>query len=139
MADELQGKVQFELVSPERLVLSSAVDMVVVPGAEGNFGVLPRHSLLISTVRPGVIDVYNGGAITDRIFVAGGFAEVTPERCTVLADEALPVEKIDRAQVEAQLGDLREKVSDASDTARADVEKAVAVAEAKLVASSASN
>lgn len=139
MADELQGKVQFELVSPERLVLSSAVDMVVVPGAEGNFGVLPRHSLLISTVRPGVIDVYNGGAITDRIFVAGGFAEVTPERCTVLADEALPVEKIDRAQVEAQLGDLREKVSDASDTARADVEKAVAVAEAKLVASAASN
>ena len=139
MADELQGKVQFELVSPERLVLSSAVDMVVVPGAEGNFGVLPRHSLLISTVRPGVIDVYNGGAITDRIFVAGGFAEVTPERCTVLADEALPVEKIDRAQVEAQLGDLREKVSDASDTARADAEKAVAVAEAKLVASAASN
>ncbi|MCZ6859721.1 MAG: F0F1 ATP synthase subunit epsilon [Alphaproteobacteria bacterium] len=139
MADEQQGKVQFELVSPERLVLSSAVDMVVVPGAEGNFGVLPRHSLLISTVRPGVIDVYNGGAITDRIFVAGGFAEVTPERCTVLADEALPVEKIDRAQVEAQLGDLREKLSDASGTARSDAEKAVAVAEAKLVASAASN
>ena len=64
---------------------------------------------------------------------------MTPERCTVLADEALPVDMIDRAQVEAQLGDLREKVTDASGTARSDAEKAVAVAEAKLVASAASN
>ncbi len=139
MADEQQGKVQFELVSPEKLLISSPVEMVVVPGAEGDFGVLPRHSLLISTVRPGVIEVYEDGAVKDRIFVAGGFAEVTPERCTVLADEALPVNKIDRAQVEAQLGDLREKVSEASGTARSDAEKAVAVAEAKLVASAASN
>ncbi len=134
MADEQQGKVQFELVSPERLLLSREVDMVVVPGAEGDFGVLPRHSLLISTVRPGVIEVYEDGAVKDRIFVAGGFAEVTPERCTVLADEALAVDKIDRAEVEAQLEDLREDISDASGEARAAAEKAVAVAEAKLAA-----
>src|SRR5690606_14767542 len=93
----------FELVSPERLLLSEEVDMVVVPGAEGNFGVLKGHSLLISTLRPGVIDVYEGQVVTDRIFVAGGFAEVTPEGCTVLADEAVAVSDLDPGAVEAEL------------------------------------
>ena len=99
-------KFQFELVSPERLLLSEPVDIVVVPGGDGNFGVLAGHSLLISTVRPGVIDVYEGQAVTQRIFVAGGFAEVTPERCTVLADEAVPVEDLEVAGVEMELRDL---------------------------------
>src|SRR5579872_2823305 len=98
----MADKVKFELVSPERLLLSQDVAMVVVPGGEGNFGVLPGHSLLISTVRPGVIDVYENNAVTERIFVAGGFAEVTPERCTVLADEAVPLSSIDRADIDRQ-------------------------------------
>ena len=68
----MADKVQFELVSPEKLLLSEAVDMVVVPGSEGNFGVLAGHSLLISTVRPGVIDVYEGNQISESIFVSGG-------------------------------------------------------------------
>ena len=76
----------FELVSPERLLLSQPVEMVVIPGAEGDIGVLPRHAPLITTLRPGAIAIYEGGKIKQRIFVAGGFAEVTPERCTVLAD-----------------------------------------------------
>ncbi len=95
--------VQFELVTPEQLLVSRDVDMVVVPGTEGNFGVLPGHSPLISTIRPGTIDIYEGNAIAERIFVAGGLAEVTPERCTVLADEAVPPEALDRAQLEAEL------------------------------------
>ena len=74
MAD---GKVEFELVSPARLLSSQSVDMVVVPGGDGDFGVLPGHAPLLSTVRPGVILVYQGREITERIFVAGGFAEVT--------------------------------------------------------------
>ena len=102
----MADKVQFELVSPEKLLLSEAVDMVVVPGSEGNFGVLPGHSLLISTVRPGVIDVYDGATIGERIFVSGGFAEVTPERCTVLADEAVPVSSLDAAAIEGNLRTL---------------------------------
>ena len=84
MADQ----VKFELVSPERLLLSEEVDSVVIPGAEGDFGVLPGHSRLISTIRPGVITVFEGGRTTDRIFVEGGFAEVTPQGCTVLAERA---------------------------------------------------
>jgi len=98
----MADKLQFELVSPEKLLLSEQVGMVVVPGTEGNFGVLPGHALLISTVRPGVIDVYEDTTVTERIFVAGGFAEVTAERCTVLADEAVPVSSLDRGEIEAE-------------------------------------
>jgi F-type H+-transporting ATPase subunit epsilon len=94
---------EFELVSPERLVFSQPVDMVVVPGAEGYFGVLARHAPLISALKPGTISIYEGGAVTQRIFVAGGFADVTGERCTVLAEEATPVSQLDRAQVDLEL------------------------------------
>ena len=98
----MADKLQFELVSPEKLLLSEAVGMVVVPGAEGNFGVLPGHALFISTVRPGIIDVYEDKTVSERIFVSGGFAEVTPERCTVLADEAVPLSSLDRATADAE-------------------------------------
>ena len=95
--------VQFELVSPERLIISTEVDMVVVPGTEGNFGVLPGHSPLISTIRPGTIDIYQGGAVTERVFVVGGIAEVTPERCTVLAEDAMAPDALERGAIEAEL------------------------------------
>jgi F-type H+-transporting ATPase subunit epsilon len=138
----------FELVSPEKLLLSQPVGMVVVPGSEGNFGVLPGHALFISTVRPGIIDVYDDKTVTERIFVSGGFAEVTPERCTVLADEAVPVASLDRATIEGQaktaestVAVLREQMQRASGTERDDLllklraaERQLAVAAAKLAA-----
>ena len=102
----MAARIAFELVSPEKLLLSEDVEMVVVPGGEGNFGVLPGHALFISTVRPGVIDVYEGNRVSERIFVSGGFAEVTPERCTVLADEAMEPAALDRAQLDAELQTL---------------------------------
>lgn len=113
----MADKVQFELVSPEKLLLSEAVDMVVVPGSEGNFGVLPGHSLLISTVRPGVIDVYEGNEISERIFVSGGFAEVTPERCTVLANEALPLSSLEAGAIEANMRTLEGALANLRDRA----------------------
>lgn len=122
MADQ----VEFELVSPERLLLSRPVDMVVVPGGDGDFAVLPGHALLMSTVRSGVIDMYEGDTISTRIFVAGGFAEVTAERCTVLAEEAIPLDDIDRGEAESRLKDAELAVDDAPD----DDERAAA--EAKL-------
>lgn len=126
---------QFELVSPERLLVSKAVDMVVVPGTEGDFGVLPQHAPFISSVRPGIIVVFEGGEATERIFVAGGFAEVTAERCTVLAEQAVPLSELDRGRIEAELKDAREDLADAKDDAqRALAERAVAVGEAKLAA-----
>jgi F-type H+-transporting ATPase subunit epsilon len=132
MADD---KVEFELVSPEKLLLTRAIDMVVVPGAEGDIGVLPRHSPTITTVRPGTIVVYEGGAVSDRIFIAGGFAEVSDNRCTVLAEEAMSIEDIDKAAAQQSLADAREDISSAdSDAARKSAETAVAVAEAKIQA-----
>ncbi len=130
-----EDKVEFELVSPEKLLLSRDVDMVVVPGAEGDMGVLPRHSPAITTVRPGTIVVYEGGAVSDRIFIAGGFAEVTGDRCTVLAEEAILVEDIDRDAAEKELSDARDDMSAAeSDAERKAAETAAAVAEAKIQA-----
>jgi len=100
MADQ----VLFELVTPEKLLVSQPVDMVVVPGTEGNFGVLPGHAPLISTIRPGTIDIYQSRTtIIQRIFVANGIAQVLPEGCTVLADEAMPPESLDRAGLEAEV------------------------------------
>jgi F-type H+-transporting ATPase subunit epsilon len=131
----MSEKVEFELVSPERLLLSEAVEMVVVPGSEGDFGVLAGHSAIISSIRPGVIAVFEDGAVTSRIFVSGGFAEVTPERCTVLADDAVPVEEIDRDALEKSIADLRDDAGAAPDEAKkAAAESALAIAEAKLAA-----
>jgi F-type H+-transporting ATPase subunit epsilon len=127
--------VQFELVSPERLLVSRAVEMVVVPGSEGDFGVLPGHAPLISEVRPGVIAVFDGGQVQERIFVAGGFAEVTGERCTVLAEQAIPVADIDRGAADNALKLAREDLGDAKgDAERIMAERGLAVAEARLAA-----
>ena len=127
--------VQFELVSPEQLLLSEDVEMVVVPGGEGDFGVLPGHSPMISTVRPGVIHVFASGSVSSRIFVAGGFAEVTGTRCTVLAEEALVVDDIDRAQVETDLQNAVEDLGGASDPSEQKAaEDRASTARAKLAA-----
>ncbi|MFQ5784669.1 MAG: F0F1 ATP synthase subunit epsilon [Alphaproteobacteria bacterium] len=128
-------KVSFELASPEALLVSTDVDMVVVPGSEGDFGVLPGHAPFISTVRPGVIDVYQGDRVEQRIFVTDGFAEVNERRCTVLASQASPLETLDRGEVEARLKTAEADLSDAdSDAERAAAEKEIAVCEAMLAA-----
>lgn len=94
---------QLELVSPERLLLSRQVEMAVIPSAEGEMGVLPGHAPMIVALRGGVISVRENGAESERLFVAGGFAEVLPDRCTVLADEATPVAEVSRAEAERRL------------------------------------
>lgn len=135
----MADKVEFELVSPEKLLKSLPVDMVVVPGSEGDFGVLAGHSPLISTLRPGVIDVYEGERIVDRVFVAGGFAEVTETRCTVLAEEAVALSDLDRASVDKAIKNLSEDLDDAkSDADKAVVEAKLVVERAKLDALGAS-
>jgi F-type H+-transporting ATPase subunit epsilon len=131
MADMLE----FELVSPERLMLSAPVEMVVVPGQEGDFGVLPGHAPMMSTVRMGVIATYEGGAVDKRIFVAGGFAEVTGERCTVLAEQAVALDEIDRAEADARVNDARQAITNAiDDAAREAAEARLAVAEGLVAA-----
>ncbi len=110
MADTLQ----FELVSPERLLLSEPVEMVVVPGTEGYFGVLPKHAPVMSTLRPGVIDIYRAGSISQQYFVAGGFAEVNASGVTVLVDEAVPVSEITKAKADERRAAAQDRLDKAT-------------------------
>ena len=93
---------KFELVSPERILLSVDAEQVVVPGTEGDFAVLPGHAPLIATVRPGVLDVTVGGA-KKRLFVKSGFADVDPARLTILAQKAYDVDEMTSSLVADEL------------------------------------
>ena len=126
--------VEFELVSPERLLKSESVEMVVVPGSEGDLGVLPGHSPLIAMVRPGVIDIHEGGSVKQSIFVAGGFCEVSPERCTVLAEEATPVSDIDKSAAQTRLEDANTAWQNADEATKAKAEAERFIAEAMVAA-----
>jgi F-type H+-transporting ATPase subunit epsilon len=97
--------VALEIVSPEKLLLSRNVDMVVIPASEGDIGVLEGHSPMIVMLRGGTIDLYDGDKVTDRLFVSSGFAEITPERCTVLANQALPLDEVKKAEAERLLAE----------------------------------
>ncbi len=126
--------VEFELVSPTRLLKSEPVEMVIVPGAEGDIGVLPNHSPLICTVRPGVIKMYEGGKIAEEIFVAGGFCEVSTERCTVLSEEAMMIADIDSAEAQARLVEAEKAVAAADEDNKGKAENERRVAEAMVAA-----
>ncbi len=104
----------FELDSPEKLISSGSVAMVVVPGTEGDFGVLPGHAPLMSTIRPGAIAIYeaDSNTLTRRIFVDGGFAEVSDKGLTILAESAMPVGDIDPAKVAVDLAAARGAADD---------------------------
>ena len=126
----------FELVSPERVLLSQDVEMVVVPGGEGYFGAMAGHAALISTLKPGRIDVYaERPEISHRIFVSSGFVEVTADRVTVLAEGATPLDQLDAGTVDQSIRDLTEDVADAkSESERKSAERALVVAKAQRVA-----
>ncbi|HET7910493.1 MAG TPA: F0F1 ATP synthase subunit epsilon [Pseudolabrys sp.] len=100
----------FELVSPEKLLFSGDVEQVDVPGAEGDFGVLADHAPMVATLRPGILTVHAGGG-TQKIVVLGGFAEVSSEGLTVLADLAEAVEDIDRTVVTTRIGELESRIA----------------------------
>jgi F-type H+-transporting ATPase subunit epsilon len=117
----INGTFNFELVSPERKLISGAAKLVVIPGEEGDFGVLPGHSALVATIRPGVVEITMAdGSATQRIFIAGGFADVSPGNCTVLAEEAVNVNDLNQADLEQTIRNLTEDLTLAKD----DIEKA---------------
>lgn len=106
---------KFELVSPEQLLLSEQVSAVVVPGTDGYFTVLANHAPTMSTLKPGVAEVKLPDGQSDSYVVFGGFVDVTPEACTVLAESAVRVADIDRADLDQRIQDAREDVADATD------------------------
>jgi F-type H+-transporting ATPase subunit epsilon len=106
--------IDVEIVSPEKRLLSRAVDMVVVPGSEGDLAAMPDHAPMIVLLRGGVVSLHDGNHVTDRFFVAGGFAEITGERCTILADMAIPVDSLSKADGATRLREA-EQAYDAAD------------------------
>ncbi len=118
MAEQLH----FELVTPERLLSSAEVYMVVVPGSEGDFGVLAGHAPFMSTIRPGAIAVHaSENAAAERIFIDGGFAEVNESGLTILAEGATPLSEIDPSAITAELAVERENLRLARDELEADI------------------
>ncbi len=103
----------FELVSPEKLLVSADVEAVVVPGTEGDFQMLKGHAPLMAMLRPGVVTIDEAGGKTTKLYVRGGFAEASPDALTILADQALPLEDVDAARLEAEIKDAEEDLADA--------------------------
>jgi F-type H+-transporting ATPase subunit epsilon len=101
----------FDLVSPEKLAFSGAVDQVDIPGVEGDFGVLAGHAPVVAAIRPGIITVFTGGA-REKIIVTGGVAEVTASGLTVLADVARSLEELDRARLADVIAEMEAKLAE---------------------------
>jgi F-type H+-transporting ATPase subunit epsilon len=113
-------KIHFDLVSPERLLLSEDVDMVTLPGSEGYFGVLAGHAPVISSLRPGVIEITGGETPGLRLFIRGGFAEVDGKKVVVLAEDAVPMANFDLAALDQRIADMEEDLA----AAKTDAERA---------------
>lgn len=107
----------FELVSPERLLLSVTASEVVLPGTDGELTVMAHHAPTMTTIKPGVVTVVTGDGKSDRYVVFGGFADILPEGCTLLAESAVAVSDIDRGNLAERIQNAREDVSDASNDA----------------------
>lgn len=107
----MADKLQFDLVSPERLLLSEEVDMVTLPGAEGDFGVLPGHAPVLSTLKAGVVEVKGVSDALSRLFVRGGFAEVNGDKVTVLAEEATALAELDLEELDQNIRNTEEDLA----------------------------
>jgi F-type H+-transporting ATPase subunit epsilon len=111
----MADKIAFDLVSPERLLLSDTADMVTIPATEGYMGVMAGHAPVVSTLRPGMIDVQNDGENT-KFFIRGGVAEVAPTKITILAQEAIPMTELDLAVLDQRIKDAEQDVIAAPDS-----------------------
>lgn len=132
--DAAEGTLQFDLITPDKKFFSGAATMVVVPGTEGDFGVLAGHAPFISTIRPGVITIDADGA-QRKVAVAGGFAEVVPSRCTVLSENAIDLSGLTAADAQKQVADAKEDLSLANtDEQRKKAELRLALSEAIVAA-----
>ncbi len=104
----------FELVSPEKLLFSGAVESVVAPGADGHFTVLKDHAPVMTVLKPGVVAITEAAGKTERLFVRGGFADVNGKGFTILAETAIPVAELNAAKIDADIKNAQEDVADAT-------------------------
>ncbi|NQZ13232.1 MAG: ATP synthase F1 subunit epsilon [Alphaproteobacteria bacterium] len=134
-----QNEFDFELVSPEKKLMSEKAWQVTVPGEEGDFGVRAGHSSLVSTIRPGVVEIVSKqGDAPAKIFIAGGFADVTATNLTVLAEQATKVDDMDKDAIEKDIANLEKKLADTKDEIEVSrFKKQLSLENAKLAAVSA--
>jgi len=112
----MDNTISFDLVSPEQLVFSDKVGMIIIPGKEGDIGVLPGHSKLLSSLRSGRVMVYGEGKqLLKSFFVSAGFVEVNPEKCILLAEEVFEMNTLDKNIIKQQIQELENKTSDESE------------------------
>ena len=105
--------ISFDLVSPENLIFNDEVGMIIVPGKDGDFGVLPGHSKVMSSLRPGRVMVYGEDKnLLKSFFVSGGFAEVNPEKCIVLAESVDEINALEKSAIEKEIIELEVQESD---------------------------
>ncbi|GAB6855473.1 ATP synthase F1 subunit epsilon [Asaia astilbis] len=98
--------VQVEIISPEKLLFQKEVEMAVLPGEEGDIAAMPDHAPIMLLLRGGIVSLYENGVVTERFFVSGGFADITADRCTILADEALTIDEIVVSEAQTRLETL---------------------------------
>ena len=109
----MPSKLHFKIVSPERLLFADDIDMVTIPGSQGDFGVLPSHAPVVSTLRPGLVTIYGEGDIKERIYVADGFAHITEESCTILAEESIFLAEMDANMIEETIKQAKKELENA--------------------------
>lgn len=125
------GGLPFEIISPSEILLSEPVDSAEIPGSEGYFGVMPGHTPLITSLKPGIITLMRDNTIAWQIYVSGGICEVTFDRVTVLAERAYDLPQLDAGEAEADIARLRAEITDAHDEIEAEKIRA-AIAEAEM-------
>ena len=111
----MEATISFDLVSPEQLVFNDKASMIIVPGKEGDIGVLPGHSKFLSSLRSGRVMVYGEDKqLLKSFFLSGGFVEINPEKCIILAEEVLEMSNLDKTTIEKQIQELENEESDES-------------------------
>ena len=111
----MKSTISFDLVSPEKLLFNDEVGMIIVPGKDGDIGVLPDHSKLLSSLRSGRVMIYGEGRkFIQSYFVSGGFVEINPEKCIVLAEEINEMSNLDKNEIETELNQLEHMSDDSS-------------------------
>ena len=127
------AKISFDLVSPENLIFNDEVGMIIVPGKDGDIGVLPGHSKLLSSLRPGRVMVYGEDKnLLKSFFVSGGFAEINPEKCIVLAEDLDEMNTLDKNNIEKEIQDLEGQDSE-------DSKQQLSIVKAKIAALNSSH
>ncbi|MGN7438692.1 MAG: ATP synthase F1 subunit epsilon [Alcanivorax sp.] len=133
----MSNLIQFELVSPEKKLVSEPYYLAEIPGDDGIFGVMQGHCSLLSSLKPGVVRLQKekGASEKEEIFIAGGFADVTANNCTVLAEEAIPVKDLNKESLEQLLTDLNEDINLAEEkTDKKHIQDKIDITKAKITA-----